>query len=285
MFNINLPVEQFSILQMIQVLVPYLDKLRKYCTSCQSSIPYISIADIAHLVVRNKTNEWTTAIDINVYCNNQQFRLFNSVKYGKNNPLIPSITFPYDSGLEFSSSDLLKNSLITFIDDNQIPKIYFENKRFIIQSTGTCNPKSIDEILENFPNIKLINDYIEKSSFLILNKNINTSQNLPHLFHASTIDKIDLSLPNIQLFIPFVENIITSDPSYHGYIHSCVRGTSNKHLLFFNIGGNYRYCPKRNGHHQRNTVAIMINTKNHTYSIRCKDVDCDNTILSWKKIE
>ena len=137
----------------------------------------------------------------------------------------------------------------------------------------------------NFINIESINKHINNSSFPYLYTNINASQNLSHSLHVNKINNLNLPVPDIQIFTNFVENIITSDPSHQGYIHSCLRGTYNKDLLFFNIAGNYRYCPKRNGHHQRNTVAIMINTKSRTYSIRCKDVDCNNTFLSWKKME
>ena len=99
------------------------------------------------------------------------------------------------------------------------------------------------------------------------------------------INSLDLSIDNTQIFTSFIKNIITSDPSHQDYIHSYAGGTYNKNLLFFNIAGNYRYCPKKNGHHQRNTITIMINTKNYTYCIRCKDKECNNTILSWKKIK
>ena len=55
--------------------------------------------DITYLLVQNIRKEWTLAIDINVYSKSQQFRLFNSVKYGKNNPLVPSAIFPFDCQL------------------------------------------------------------------------------------------------------------------------------------------------------------------------------------------
>jgi hypothetical protein len=285
MFSISLPVEQCSITNLIQHLAPHVNTLRKYCTSCQLSIPHISMADIAHLLVRNKTNEWTIAIDINVYSKNQQLRLYNSVKYGKNNPLIPSITFPFDSQLQNSFSDLLKKSLITFIENDQIPKIHFNNKKFVIDLSSTSNSNLNINMSQNFINIEIINEHIDNSSVAYPCTNINANQNLSHSLHANQINNLDLSVPDIQIFTNFVENIITSDTSHQGYIHSCVRGSYNKHLLFFNIAGNYRYCPKKNGHHLRNTVAIMVNTKNSTYSIRCKDVDCNNTDLSWKKME
>ncbi|CAF3244150.1 unnamed protein product [Rotaria sp. Silwood2] len=283
MFNINSPSEPCTISNLIQILGPYVNILRKHCTSCTISIPYVSIANISYLLVRSRTDKWTTAIDINVYSKNQQFRLFNSVKYGKNNPLIPSTIFPFDSSLQYSSSDILKKSLITLIEDHQIPKIYFKNKNFIIHFSPYSN--STTTIPHNLSNIKLINDHIEHSCFLNLDTNTNTNQNSPSSLHLNKSNKLDLSVPDIQIFMIFVQNIITSDPSHQGYIHSCIRGTYNKNLLFFNIAGHYKYCPKKKNHHQHNNVAIIINIKNYTYSIRCKDPECNNTILSWKKIK
>ncbi|CAF1223257.1 unnamed protein product [Adineta steineri] len=283
MFNITSPLGSCTISNLIQMLVPHINILRKHCTSCQTSIPYISIADIAYLLVQNKTNEWVTAIDINVYSNNQQFRLFNSVKYGKNNPLILSTTFPFDSQLQYSFSDLLKKSLITFIENDQLPKIYFKNEKFVFDLSISSN--STIKISQNFINIEPINQHMKHSSFSHPHPNINTNQNLSRSLHPNKINNLNLSVPDMSIFIDFVENIITSDPSHQGYICSCARGTYNTNLLFFNIAGKYKYCPKKNGHHQRNNVAIMINTKDYTYSIRCKDIECNNTILSWKKIK
>ncbi|CAF1274921.1 unnamed protein product [Rotaria sordida] len=285
MFNINSPPEPCTISNLIQILAPYVSILRKHCTSCTISIPYVSIADISYLLVRSAADKWITAIDINVYSKNQQFRLFNSVKYGKNNPLIPSTTFPFDSSLQYSFSDILKKSLITLIENHQIPKIYFKNKNFIIHFPPYSNSNSTTTIPQNLLNIKIINDHRDHSYFLNLDINTNTNQNSSSSLHPNQSNKLDLSIPDVQIFITFVQNIITSDPSHQGYIHSCIRGTYNKSLLFFNIAGHYKYCPKKKDHHQHNNVAIIINSKTYTYSIRCKDPECNNTILSWKKIK
>ena len=83
----------------------------------------------------------------------------------------------------------------------------------------------------------------------------------------------------------FVQQIITSDPFHLGYIFSCLPGDYNKNLLFFNIAGNYRSCPRKGVHHRRNSVAIIVDTRNHSYTIRCKDIDCNNTKLTWNPIE
>ncbi|CAF2033172.1 unnamed protein product [Rotaria magnacalcarata] len=133
--------------------------------------------------------------------------------------------------------------------------------------------------------MNLLNQHIEPLIFYNAYTNKTIHPNLPKPTSFNTITHLNLSIPDIKVFLNFVENIITSEPSHQGYVHSCNRGTCNKSLLFFNIASNCRFCPKKNGHHQRNTVPIMINTKSHTYCIRCKDIECDNTILSWKKIK
>ena len=59
----------------------------------------------------------------------------------------------------------------------------------------------------------------------------------------------------------------------------------NEDLLFFNIGGKYRFCPHKRTHHQHNTTAILIDMQNHTYCTRCKDPDCNSSFLLWNSIE
>jgi len=235
--------------------------------------------------VRNKKNKWTIAIDLNVYSKNQQFRLFNSVKYGKNNPLIPSGTFPFDCQSQFTTSNILQKSLISFIENDKIPTIYFKDKRFISDLSVSSYSNSNINISNNLINIKLINNHIDNLCFSKTYANVESNQKASHSSYSLQNNNIHLSDQQIQIFKTFVEKIISSDPSYQGYIHSCVPGTQNKAILFFNIGGNYRFCPKKNAHHQNNTVAIIINTKNCTYCIRCKDIDCNNSILTWKTIQ
>ncbi|CAM4847093.1 unnamed protein product [Rotaria magnacalcarata] len=283
MFNMDIPIEQFNnASNLINQLAPFIHTLRNHCRQCNTSIPYVSIADIAYLLVQNRGNEWTLAIDTNVYSKNQQFRLFNCVKYGKNNPLVPSTTFPFHYQLEYSSHNLLKKSLITFMEDDHIPKVYLNGDKFDINLSSISN--RITTFSYNLININLTNQHIIPLTFSKPSTNVSKSRTPQNLIHFNKINHLNSSVKDIQLFLNFVENIVTSEPSYQGYVHTCVRGIYNKDLLFFNIAGNYRYCPKKKGHHKRNTVAIMINTKNYTYCIRCKDIECNNAVLSWKKI-
>ena len=210
------------------------------------------------MLVRSTTDKWTTAIYINFYSKPQQFRLFNSVKYEKKTiPLFPQLYFVLILRYNIHSVIFLKN--------HQIPKIYSKNKNFIIHFSLYYNSNSTTTILQNLLNIKLINDHIEHSCFLNLDTNTNTNQNSSSSLHLNKFNKLDLSIPNIQIFITFVQNIITSDPSHQDYIHSCIRGTYNKSLLFLIIAGHYKILSKENDHHQHNNVAIIINSKNYTY--------------------
>ncbi|CAF1209577.1 unnamed protein product [Rotaria sp. Silwood1] len=57
MFNINSPPEPCTISNLIQILAAYVSILRKHCTSCTISIPYVSIADISYLLVRSAADK------------------------------------------------------------------------------------------------------------------------------------------------------------------------------------------------------------------------------------
>ncbi len=285
MFDVNLPYHQCTLMNLIQILSPFVDTLRNHCIACNSSIPTVFIADIAHLFVRNKINKWTLAIDLNVYSKNQQFRLFNCVKYGKTNPLVTSTKFPFNSQLNLSEYDLLHKSLITFIENGNIPIIYFKENKFGIKSNITSDFDTTDLVISNYVNIELINEFIHQKNLVNIDtnkeKNFKTKNSVDiHKFNRTTLPDHD-----IEIFVNFIENMITSDASHHGYIHSCIRGSYNKNLLFFNITGNFRYCSQKKEHHRRNSTAIIVDIKNQTYAIRCKDRECDNSFLIWKKIK
>ncbi|CAF5047003.1 unnamed protein product, partial [Rotaria sp. Silwood1] len=60
------------------------------------------------------------------------------------------------------------------------------------------------------------------SSFRYPSTNINTDRNLTNSIHVNTINDLNLSVTDIQIFVNFVEHIITYEPSHQGYVHSCV---------------------------------------------------------------
>jgi len=130
---------------------------------------------------------------------------------------------------------------------------------------------SINKYLESGFHVKTTLSTIPSHKYNHLHTNVNNQMNIPE--------------EEIQKFTPFILNKITSDPNHRGYIQSCVRGSKNNHLLFFNISGEYRFCPKINNHHHHNSVSILIDTNRLTYTIRCKDPECNNTLLVWNSIQ
>lgn len=268
--------------ELVIILTPYIDSLRKCCTNCNLHNSCISVAEVAHLLVRNSDSQVTTAVDMKVYSKNQQFRLFNCVKKNQMNPLVVSNRLPFDNDREFSLTKMLKKSIVTCIEQSNLPIIYLKDDQFL------CKNIEKTEIFEKYDNrvlnLNFVNQHIK--NFYMCNLKCKSNAQ-----YCNSINNFKTTYINndhnekVQLFMPFVTKLITQDKNHTGYIRSCIQGTTNKDILFFNIGGQYRYCDKKGGHHQRNTTAILIDSKNLTYSIRCKDANCDNTCLIWKKIE
>ncbi|CAF1677678.1 unnamed protein product [Rotaria magnacalcarata] len=282
-FDVDFTLQTTTISDLITLLTPYVTILRRHCTKCQLLSNYMTVAEISHLLVLNTRNQLTLAIDLHVYSKCQQFRLLDSVKRGKNNFLHQSTYFPFNDHSNISYIDLLKKSLVTNIKDINVPIIYLENNKFTKTLPNTIISSPTIEF--NINNLNYINDYT--NHILISDTNCMRSSSLNRLTvieHATNV-KSHQNDTLIKQFIPFVKKMITSNECNHGYISSCVRGNRNTDLIFFNIAGTYRYCPRIGTHHQSNTTAIIIDTKNHTYSIRCKDPNCDNRILIWNKIE
>ncbi|CAF1443279.1 unnamed protein product [Adineta steineri] len=269
---------------LITLLMPHINLIRTCCARCYICSKYITAAEIAYLLVLNKQNRYTLAIDLSVYTRNQQFRLFNSVKINKTNSLLQTTTFPFDHDSKNFYDEMLKKSLITYNDLIDVPIVFLKDDHFLCKSTETI----YETLSENY-------------SFINFN-NINTHSNIYFKYGShftSTSNSMKLNIPSeiitristnefeqdMQQFRPFVEKLIQSDNKHQGFIRSCVRGNRNTDVLFFNIGGNYRYCPRKRAHHQQNTTAVLIDMKNRTFGIRCKDQACNNTVLVWNKIE
>ena len=159
------------------------------------------------------------------YGKNQQFRLFSSVKYGKNNPLLPCEAFPFNSKSQYSSSELLYLSLITINHDHHVPIISFKNNQFHLETVNNNSEK-------NCHIINRLNDYLKISSTTDLSENNNTNINSTksNSFGTQEINSIDVYEPDIEKFTIFIQNIIKSDSSHQGYILSCRRGDYNKNI-------------------------------------------------------
>ncbi|CAF2042231.1 unnamed protein product [Rotaria magnacalcarata] len=261
-FDINLILKKYSIIELISLLTPYVTTLCTHCTECQLFSNSITIAELAYLLVLNKQDQFRLAIDLNVYSNNQQFRLFDSVKRGMNNALLQSKSFPFNNKLKTSYFEILEKSIVSNVKEIYVPIISLENNQFIIKQVNSIN----SSVIIDTSHMKLNDINIHADAYLtpdtnsqyIINSKISKMKQIPT---RNVFDQID---NQIHKFIPFVEKLINLDPLHQGYISSCIRGNHNTNIFFFNIGGEYRYCIRKGTHHARNTTAILIDIKNET---------------------
>ncbi|CAF2941401.1 unnamed protein product [Rotaria sp. Silwood2] len=239
---------------------------------------YINVAEIAHLLVLNKQNQWSLAIDLNVYCKNQQFRFFDCTKRRRNNSLLQSNHFSFHQNLEVSYFETLKKkSIVTYNTElSHLPILYLDKNymKFKIK-----NSKTLITFEHYSKTLDSINYHLK--CYFVLNKSIVfTSKSNETDSLASENNYVNLSAPEIKQFTQYVQKMITANKNHEGFIRQCVRGNYNNDLLFFNIGGNYRFCTRKDAHHQSNTTSILINKRKLTYAIRCKDPQCNNTKFS-----
>ncbi|CAF1247401.1 unnamed protein product [Rotaria sordida] len=154
--------------------------------------------------------------------------------------------------MESSAYNILQKTLISFNENDLISKICFNNNEFQLDPIIDFHCTSNTIKLEKIVNIPVINEYLENLSPTDTYLNGITGQNTSGSFYNYKVNFVKLFEKNKQEFTAFVETMIKNDPAHQGYIHSCRYGDYYKNLLFYNIGGNYRYCPKKNAHHKRN---------------------------------
>ena len=284
-FNIDVNLQSFSLRQLISVASSFVFQLRINCTGCMLWRNSISIAELAHLLVQDKNNRWTLAIDLSVYSRNQQFRCFDCVKIGKQNRLISFESLINASDQISSYTHTLLSSLITYSPTaDALNILHLENSQFLIgHALINSTPVPMTYHSHYYHNIhpyvsnSAANSHPPPPQQRLQTPAQNDLTKIIHHQDASTL----MSTP----YHSFINEIITSDPDHHGFIRSVVAGSKNNGMMFFNIGGNYRYCTKKGAHHLRNTTALIINTRQQTFAIRCKDPECDNSILTWNEIK
>ncbi|CAF1460218.1 unnamed protein product, partial [Adineta ricciae] len=285
-FNLDQSFEKCTISDLIDLLGESVPVLRTCCTKCYVYSKFITISELAYLLVLNKDNQYTLAIDLCVYSNNQQFRMFDCVKKHKQNPLVISSSFVSTQSVTHSYKEILKYSLLTYHESKDVSLLCQKNNQFAYEHSNHRD-QTTHEICELI-NLNKLNDHMINFYANVSNckKTSNHSRSNGSSCLISTIDmnidSMDLSMKEI---VSFIEKIITNDPSHLGYIRSCIHGNRNPNVIFFNIGGEYRFCPRLNRHHKRNTTAIFVDLISHKFTIRCKDPDCKNTNLIWHKIE
>ena len=99
----------------------------------------------------------------------------------------------------------------------------------------------------------------------------------------TTISRMDISNKE-KNYEYFISKLITQIYHSNGYVQSRQPGTKISFLIFYNIGGDFRYCERLERHHQSNGTCIIIDTCTNKYQIKCKDPDCRNFKPSWKNI-
>lgn len=252
--------KQVGLNLILRALIPYREHIRKHCHDCYVMKNH-SVVNAMELLVLNNRNEPTLAVDLNVYHKNQQMRMIGCSKYNHSNTLQVYTTPPFENQHNDKFAIVLTKSLITHIA-----------------------MESIDFFTEKDELITLVNNDIYSTKISVFDNRIQKKLN----FTARTHNPLGSKNENLRyqsIFDRFVNHLLNSDPLHTGTVLSCVNGNLNPHILFYNIGGNYRYCMKISGHHRRNTCAIMINTTTQMYTIRCKDPECDNGRLKWQKIK
>lgn len=285
-FNIDQSIEKCSISALIDLLSKYVSVLRTCCTECYVYSKFITVSELAYLLVLNRENQYVLAIDLAVYSKNQQFRLFDCVKRHKQNPLLQSSSLTPAQSLKYSYKEILKYSLLTYHESTDVSLFSQKNNQFVYE-LKYHDDQSTNATCE-FINVNILNDHMRN-----FYENITNSTNIFNHTNSNvspcsintrymTNNLLDASMKEI---VSFVEKIITNDPSHLGHIRSYVHGDRNPNVIFFNIGGEYRFCPRLNRHHKRNTTAIFVDTINLTFTIRCKDPDCKYASLIWSKIE
>lgn len=156
---------------LIKILSSHITKLRLHCNKFYISNSYISISEITYLLILNKENQWTLAIDLNVYSKNQQFRLYDCPKRGQNNFLYQSTLHQLQDSFKTSYNTILKKSLITYnIDNSNLPIIRFDNNQFIIKENDIQTTPLSSFNNENI--LKMLNQYYALYSDLQKNKKI-----------------------------------------------------------------------------------------------------------------
>lgn len=270
----DLQCKSYSIHQLISLLGPHICSMRIRCVNCLIYGKWIYASDIAYLLILNKKHEWTLAVDTHVYSKNQQFRLFNCVKIGQNNAFTQTNDFPFQVGRDHSFDDILHASLITNIQQPNKPLVQFNHNDIIFDI--------------NIKMFCLINLQRFMSKLNDRNDHLKINPTIQHIHPVRIDQSVEISglesPTSIDFYTDFVRKLIKSDSNQEGFIRSQVIGTRNPNILMYNIGGNYRFCPRKGSHHHRNNVCILIDKINCKFTIRCKDPQCDNSILIWNKI-
>ncbi|UJR12693.1 hypothetical protein I4U23_016867 [Adineta vaga] len=252
----------------LQMILMHID----FC-SCIIPETKVTCKNFQKLLFKNSDGLYQWIFDLNVYSNNQQFRLYQSTKFGKHNPLLPTSDFPfnpcnkqYDISMNNDGIDhsMLKHSLIAYIsDDSNIVVLSYNDNKWVAMNE---HDNSITELTPsyNFADSSTI------AKFTIQNNLIQAT---------ATKCKQDLS-NNEEYYKTFIFKLMKETYHTNGHIQSCQKGSKNRSILFFNIGGDFRFCERLQRHHKSNQTCIIIDTFTNNYQIKSyfgKEIDLDRS--------
>ncbi|CAF3537830.1 unnamed protein product [Rotaria socialis] len=247
---------------------------------CNCVIPATNITcnNFQKLLFKNSNGFYQWIFDLHVYNKNQQFRLYKATKFGKHNPLLTTSSFSFN-GQNERKNEMLIDKTINYdsILSHALISYTVNNTNLLIFSFNE-NKWSLLDQHEN-----RIVDLTTKTYFttLIISKTSpNETNALKRIPPTNTTDLAN----NTDHFKSFITNLITKIYHTNAYIRSCQRGTNNPSLLFYNIGGEFRFCERLQRHHQSNNTCIIVDTSTCKYQIKCKDPDCKNFKPPWKHI-
>lgn len=273
-FDITNQTDTCSISDLIAILSPMTLVMRKYCTQCHILMNNIIVSEFAYLLILDEQKQRRLAIDMNVYNKNQQFRMYQAVKIGKNVSFDCSIEYPFDQQSSWTQPEILEKSLISYnIQNCNLPIFVLIHDHFDIMFRNQIDSYIRHEV--SITSLQAINNHFNRY-FTLQPKSITES--------PKPINKINFINKINTKIVSFVERLITQDPNYQGYIESYIIGNYDANLLFFNISGNYRFCPIKGDHHKRNSISIIVHKRKFQYAVRCKDTNCSKKNLLWKDI-
>lgn len=215
--------------------------------------------------------------DLHVYNQNQQFRLYQATKFGQDNPLLPTSDFPFNPQNQQHEnvtnnvacySSILQFSLISYAaSDPIISIISYDDNRWLLTNRYE---NSVIDLTAKY-NLQCPNTMHKSTS---VNKIIQPPvATVVHAFSGRQ-----------ERYDTFILKLIKETYDVNGHIQSCQKGSKNRSLLFYNIGGEFRYCERLQRHHKSNQTCVIIDTVTNNYQIKCKDPDCKDYKPPWKKL-
>ncbi|CAF0958532.1 unnamed protein product [Rotaria sordida] len=215
--------------------------------------------------------------DLHVYTKNQQFRLYKATKFGQDNPLLTTSDFPFNGQNE--QHDMFMNNIINYDSNLNHALISYtiNNTNLLIFSYNESKWSLTDRHKNHIMNLTTTNYF---TSLTISNTSACVANRVKR---TTTINTTEVSNKQDH-FKNFISKLIAKTYHTNGYVLSCQQGTKNHSLLFYNIGGEFRFCERLQRHHKSNHTCIVIGTVTYKYQIKCKDPDCRNFKPPWKDI-